>query len=300
MNVWEEIKRRYQVGGITTRLMYVNVGIFVVVKLLSVIIQIANSSVDPSAFVSDWLAVPAYLPQLIYRPWTLITYQFLHLDFMHLLFNMVFLYSFGQLFLHKFSERQVLSVYLWGGLWGAVFYILSFNFLPYYKESLMVSQMLGASASLLALVLAPATASPNEKVRLMLVGEVKLKYMALGIVLIDLMSITSTNAGGHIAHLGGAFAGYWFANDYMKRNKDMTAWIAKFVDFMATYFKNIGKPRKPKMTARKPTDKRADRQFNKQKLEKQVEVDRILDKIKASGYNSLSKAEKELLFKAGK
>lgn len=300
MNFWEEIKRRYQVGAITTRLLYVNIGVFVIIKLLSVIVSVANPSADPTAFVADWLAVPAYLPQLIYRPWTLITYQFLHFDFMHLLFNMVFLYSFGQLFIQKFSQRQVLSVYLWGGIWGGVFYLLSFNFLPYYKEGLMMSQMIGASASLLALVLAPATASPNEKIRLMFIGDVKLKYMAIGIVIMDLMSITSDNAGGHIAHLGGAFAGFWFAHDYLKRNKDMTAWIAKMVDFFATYFKTIGQPRKPKMKARKTGGKKADMQFNKHKLEKQVQVDHILEKVKATGYSSLSKAEKEQLFKASK
>lgn len=299
MPIWDDIKRSYQSGSITTRIIYANVAVFIVAKLLSVFIAIGAQE-GGSDFILKWFAIPFSLPAILVKPWTIISYQFLHLDFHHILFNMLFLYMFGRFFLTTFSRRQMFSVYLWGGIWGGLFYILSYNYIPYFQENLLGEHMLGASASILAIVVAAATATPNQDVHLMLIGKVKMKYLAIGVVLIDLMSITSDNAGGHIAHLGGAFAGYWFATSYLKGNKDMTAWIAKVVDFFATYsFK-----RKPKMKARHTSKRAATKQddmaFNKRKKEAQGDIDKILEKIKQSGYNSLSKSEKEALFKASK
>lgn len=298
MPIWDDIKRSYQSGSITTRLIYVNVAVFIVAKLLSVFITMGSGG--GTSFILNWLAIPAYLPELIVRPWTIITYQFLHLDFFHLIRNILFFYWFGQFFLNTFSRRQLLSVYLWGGIWGGIFYLLSYNFIPYFQDNLELGIMLGASASILAVVVAAATAVPNQDVHLMLIGKVKMRYLAIGVVLIDLMSITSDNAGGHIAHIGGAFAGYWFATAYLQNNTDITAWLAKIVDFFATYsFK-----RKPKMKARYTSQKAATKQddmaFNKRKKQEQVDIDKILEKIKHSGYNSLTKSEKEALFKASK
>ena len=296
MAIWDDIKRSYQSGSITTRLVYANVGVFVVAKLLSVLITMGAGQDAGTYFLMDWLAIPSALPQLLLRPWTIVTYQFLHLEFLHLIFNVLWLYWFGQLFLNSFTRRQVVSVYLWGG----IFYLLSYNFLPYFQDSTANGQMLGASASILAIVVAAATAAPNQEIQLALLGKLKLKYLAIGVVLIDLMSVTSSNAGGHIAHLGGAFAGYWFAVTYLKNNTDMTAWITRIIDFFA----NIA-TRKPKMKARpkatKPAaDKKDDREFNKRQNENQVAIDKILEKIKQSGYSSLNKSEKEALFKASK
>ncbi len=299
MSFWDDIKRNFNLGNITTKLIYINLGAFVLYKLLQVVFTISGA--DTMA-LSQWLAVPAQLPQLVIKPWTIISYQFLHWDFMHLLFNMLWLYWFGPLFLSYFSQRQILSVYFWGGLWGAIFYLLSFNFIPYYQDSNSIGLMLGASASILAIVVAAATAMPNREIQLMLIGRVKLKYLAIGTVVIDLLSITSaTNAGGHISHLGGAFAGYWFTTEYLKNNRDISLWIAKMVDFFATYsFKRRPKMKVRHTGSRKATDRRADMDYNKRKKEEQVNVDKILEKIKQSGYESLSKKEKEELFKASK
>lgn len=298
MSFWDDIKRNFNSGNITTKLMYVNGSAFVLYKLIQIIFTIGTGD---AVSLTQWLAMPQHIPELIIKPWTLISYQFLHWDFVHLLFNMLWLYWFGALFLKSFSQRQVLSVYLWGGLWGAIFYVISYNFIPYY-EAKQTLGMLGASASVLALVTATATAMPNQEMQLMFLGKIKLKYLAIGVTLIDLLSITSaSNAGGHISHLGGAFAGYWFATEYLNKNRDMTRWIAKITDFFATYsFK-----RKPKMKARhtgprKATDRRADMDFNKRKKDQQLNVDKILEKIKQSGYESLTKSEKEQLFKASK
>lgn len=301
MQIWNDIKRSYQSGSITTRIIYANVAVFIVAKLLSVFITIGTSQEGASNFILNWFAIPSSISSLILHPWTIISYQFLHLQLHHIAFNLLFLYMFGNFFLNTFSRRQMFSVYLWGGIWGGLFYILSYNYIPYFQENLLSGQMLGASASILAIVVAAATATPNQDVHLMLIGKIKMKYLAIGVVLIDLMSITSEiNAGGHIAHLGGAFAGYWFATAYLKNNKDLTAWLAKIVDFFATFTFQ----RKPKMKARPKTkraaDKKSDMAYNKKKNERQIEIDKILEKIKQSGYNSLSKNEKEELFKASK
>lgn len=300
MQIWNDIKRSFKTGSITTRIIYVNVAVFIIARLLMVIMNLSGIE-NSRAIIVDWLAIPTHIPQLITRPWTLISYQFLHLDFLHILINLLWLYWFAQMFQNTFSRRQVLSVYFWGGLWGAIFYLISYNFIPYFQESVFSGQMLGASASILAIVVATATANPNQKIRLMLIGEIKMIYLAIGVVLIDLMSITYQNSGGHIAHLGGAFAGYWFATTYLKGNKDMTKWISQIIDFFSTY----SSKKKPKMKARKTSythtaDKRADMDYNKQKKAKQSEIDKILEKIKQSGYSSLTKKEKEALFKASK
>ena len=296
MSFWDDIKRNFNAGSVVMKIVYVNGTAFMLYQLLNVIFAIGGND---GLLLAKWFAINPSISTVMMRPWTILTYQFLHWDFMHLLFNMLWMYWFGDMFLKYFGQRQVLSVYLFGGILGAAFYLLSYNFIPFYQEQVSIG-MLGASASVLALVLATATAMPNQEVQLMFIGRVKLKYLAAAVVLIDLISITADNAGGHIAHLGGALAGYCFATIYLSKNKDITQWIARIADFVATYtFK-----RKPKMkvrrTERKATDRRADMDYNKRKHEDQISVDKILEKIKQSGYQSLNKEEKEKLFKASK
>ncbi len=294
MQIWDEIKLRFKRGNIITRIIYVNVAVFILVKITLTLIKITNPEFNISGLL-EWIAISANIQTLPYRFWTIISYQFVHFEFLHLLFNILWLYWFGQYFLQHYSSRQALSVYLWGGILGAILYILSFNFLPFYQEQVIGSQMIGASASILALVIASAVAAPNQEIQLMFIGPVKLKYLAIAVVLIDLMSITSTNAGGHIAHLGGAFAGFLFAHEYLKHNLDITSWLAKCVDIIDNLKKN--KSYKPKMKARKTYNKQTDMAFNKKKKQEQDEINRILEKIKKSGYDSLNKSEKEQLFK---
>lgn len=297
MQIWDEIKTSFKRGGVITRIIYANVGIFIILRLLATFASIAFPSFT-RADLLEWIAIPASMPLFIYRFWTIFTYQFVHFDFLHLVFNMLWLYWFGAFFLQHFMQRQLLSVYLLGGIAGAALYLLSFNFLPYYQDAILGAHMIGASASILALVTASATAYPNQTIQLMLIGQVKLKYLALATIAIDLMSITSANAGGHIAHLGGALAGYIFANSYLKQNRDISNWINQLIDAFASIFKT--KNKKPKMRARHTTKQQSDWEYNKHKKQKSQELDRILDKIKTSGYESLSKKEKEELFKASK
>ena len=234
------------------------------------------------------MAVPANLQSLMVRPWTIVTYMFYHEDFLHILFNLLWLYWFGQLFLQFFAQRQLTWVYLLGGISGALLYILAFNLLPPFKGYAEVSLALGASASVLAVVIAVATLQPNFTVYLLFLGAVRLKYLALATVVIDIISIPVSNAGGHIAHLGGALFGFLYV-----------AALRSGTD-LAKPFYSISSIRFPKRNRMKVTYRshNADYDYNYRKAQKQKQIDDILDKIARSGYDSLTKEEKDILFKA--
>ncbi len=203
---------------------------------------------------------------------------------------MLWLYWFGQIFLGYFSQKNLVGVYILGGLAGGLIYILAFNTLSVFAEVLPMSVALGASASVLAIVIAVSTLKPNHSIYLLFLGEVKLKYLALFTVLLDIISIPVSNAGGHIAHLGGALFGFIYANAYM-RGYDLSRpvlWIMNLSDFKQ-------KPKsKMKVNYRNTSD---DLEYNRRKVEQHADLNSILDKIGKTGYDSLSKEEKETLFK---
>ena len=173
----------------------------------------------------------------------------------------------------------------------------AYNIFPYFQPMTEYSFMLGASASVLAIVAATAYREPNYPIRLFLFGTIRLKYLALIVVGMDLLFITSSNAGGHIAHLGGALAGLWFAAS-LSKGTDITSWINKFLDSIISLFSF--KPLKPKMKVHYGTDKQKDYNYNARKKAQSDEIDRILDKLKKSGYESLTTEEKKSLFDASK
>lgn len=291
MSIADEIKQSFKSGSSLTKLIYINLAVFLVVKLIAVFYFLL--SVENSFSLVSWLAVPADLSNLAYKPWTIFSYMFLHQDFLHILFNMLWLYWFGQIFLHYFDNKKLLSVYLVGGLAGAFVYILTFNIFPVFADILPVSYALGASASVIAIVIAVSVYAPNHTIYLLFFGPVKLKYIALVTIIIDVISIASTNAGGHLAHLGGALFGYFYIMQF-KKGRNITRLFDRFMDFIFSIFK----PRpKIKVTYKRPVD---DFEYNKSKAQKQAEIDKILDKIAKSGYESLSKQEKETLFKNSK
>ena len=295
MSIYDEIKGSFKSGSALTKLIYINLAVFLAVKIVSVFFFLASSSQTFS--LVNWLAVPADLTNLLHRPWTIVTYMFLHEGFLHILFNMLWLYWFGQIFLSYFDDKKLLSVYLVGGLAGAALYILAFNVFPAFEQITPVSFALGASASVIAIVIATSVYAPNHKINLMFFGPVALKYIALVTILIDVLSIASSNAGGHIAHLGGALFGYLYISQ-LKRGKNMTKGFDRFMDKIFSLFK----PRpKIKVTYKRPmTDMERDIEYNKAQAAKQEDIDKILDKIAKSGYSSLTKKEKEILFKNGK
>lgn len=259
--------------------------------------QLFNRS---AAGIFELLALPASFTRFILQPWSLFTYMFMHAGFMHILFNMLWLYWFGQLFLYFFSGKHLRGLYILGGICGGLLYMISYNLFPYFRPMVEVSTMVGASASVLAIVVATAYREPNYPVRLFLFGTIRLKYLALIVVLTDLLFITSGNAGGHIAHLGGALAGLWFAAS-LSKGTDITVWINRILDGVSSLFYKKNWKRKPKMKVHYGNYSREqDYDYNARKKAQSDEVDRILDKLKKSGYESLTTEEKKSLFDASK
>ena len=292
MSILDEIKSSFKSGSALIKLIYINLAVFLAVNIIGVIFTIF--SINPAFSIINWLAVPADIHTLLFKPWTIFTYMFLHQAFLHILFNMLWLYWFGLIFLSYFDEKKLLSVYIIGGLSGAALYILAFNVLPGFEQVMPVSYALGASASVMAIVIATSVYAPNHTVHLMFIGPVKLKYIAIVTIIIDVLSIASSNAGGHIAHLGGALFGYLYISQ-MKKGKNITKGFDRFMDKIFSIFK----PRpKFKVSYKSPrNDMEKDIAYNKAKVEKQEKIDKILDKIAKSGYDSLTKSEKEILFK---
>lgn len=238
-----DLKEAFRRGNVFIQLIYINVGIFVATALINILLQLFNRS---AAGIFELLALPASFTRFILQPWSLFTYMFMHAGFMHILFNMLWLYWFGQLFLYFFSGKHLRGLYILGGICGGLLYMISYNLFPYFRPMVEVSTMVGASASVLAIVVATAYREPNYPVRLFLFGTIRLKYLALIVVLTDLLFITSGNAGGHIAHLGGALAGLWFAAS-LSKGTDITVWINRILDGVSSLFYKKNWKRKPKM-----------------------------------------------------
>jgi len=289
MTVIGGIKEQFRKGTNLLKLIYINVAIFVVMAVLQIISVLSNNPVISSSVV-EFLAVPASFSELILKPWTVVTYMFLHESFWHILFNMLWLYWFGRIFSDYLDQKKLVSVYIMGGLAGALLYILSFNIFPAFSDIIHVSIALGASASVMAIVIATAIYVPDYTVHLFLLGRVKIKYIAIGVFLLTSVFDFSVNTGGKIAHIGGAILGYIYAIRY-KQGKDTGRWINRLLDTIATWFKPKGKM---KVTYKKP---QTDREYNKMKADHQERINKILEKISKGGYDSLTKEEKEILFR---
>ena len=205
--ILEEIKQSFKQGSTLTKLIYINLAVFV---LVSIIPSISSLFVRPGYEVYPWFSLPADLSQLLTKPWTLVTYMFLHKDFMHIIMNILWLYFLGRIFQDLLGEKRLVSTYILGGLSGAVVYILAYNLFPVFSDVLPFASALGASASVMAIIIAIATKAPNYIIRLIFLGDVKLKYIAAVFVVLDLISLGGGNAGGHFAHLGGALFGFMY------------------------------------------------------------------------------------------
>lgn len=288
MDIWNDIKQTFKHGSALTRLIYINLGVFLIVKIIGLFFFLAASS-SP---LTIWLSIPSDLELLIRKPWTPITYMFLHEGFLHLLFNILGLYWFGKLFLYHFEGEKLVSVYLLGGLTGALVYILAYNIFPAFDQ--MNSIMLGASASVFAVLMAVAVYDPNREIHLFFIGRFPLKYISAFYVVLSIISISTSNPGGNLAHLGGAFWG-WFYIWQLRKGKDRGAFITNILNKTEKSLKSRGKM---KVTFRQPPVN--DYEYRRQQNIQQEEINRILDKIAESGYESLTKKEKEILFRQGK
>jgi membrane associated rhomboid family serine protease len=237
----------------------------------------------------NWFSVPSSIKAFLLRPWTLITYMFTHKDILHILFNMLWLYWFGTIFLEYLDQKKLVAVYLLGGICGAVVYIISFNIFPVFNQVVNESVAIGASASVLAIVVAIAAYVPDYSVNLFLLGRIKIKYVALAIFILTSVMDFSVNSGGKLAHIGGALFGYLYTVN-LRRGRDFGKGINKIIDFFVTIFK----PRKKfRVTYKK---KASDYDYNKSRANHQEKINKILEKISKGGYDSLTKEEKDLLF----
>ncbi len=285
---FESFKAHYRRSGTMMRLIIINVSLFLLVNLTATILKLFM--VD-SSLLSYALSVPSDLQTLLLRFWTPLSYMFYHKQFFHILFNMLVLFWFGQIFSIYYSDKQLLSLYIFGGLMGALFYVAGYNLFPYYAGYISSSILMGASASILALLVAAAMRAPQMEMRLLLLGRVKLIWIAAAMILISFFGLTSSNAGGELAHLGGAFAGYLFVV-FDKKGKDITRFIGIIIDFFVSLFR----PKPKQKTVKYHAQKMSDGDYNQKKAADEREIDRILDKIKLSGYESLTTDEKKKLF----
>jgi membrane associated rhomboid family serine protease len=263
-------------------LIAINVAVFLAINIPTVIEQLFLQTDLFKSYTFDYLALPSYLPKLLVRFWTPVTYQFMHASILHILFNMLWLFWMGRIFEEFLGSKRTIGVYLLGGLFGAAFFVISFNTFPAFTQSklYMVSSAVGASASVMAIIAAAATIVPNYTIMLFGVMSIRLKWLALFYIIINILGVTGFNAGGAIAHLGGAFFGFMYVKQLQKGHD----WVAS----IAGLFKKRSKLKvvannKDKEAVGKP---------------RQEDVDRILDKISQSGYEKLTKQEKEILFRA--
>lgn len=287
MGFWDDLKLQYKMGGFEQKLIYWNVAVFV----LSIVFFYGFKTQHFD--YPDWLYLSSDVNVLLYRPWTLLTYSFFHSGFFHLLFNMIMLNFSGRIFLTFFNQKQFLGLYLLGGLFAGLAFVIGFYLLG------IAAPIVGASGAVMAILVATATYSPMMNLRLLLIGNVKLWQLTAVLVVIDLLFIFAENTGGHIAHLAGAFFGFL----YIKLLQNGTD-LSKGITFLFNGLVNSGGSgkgtpfKKVHRNYESKTPKTTSKIVTKDKTQQQI--DDILDKISKSGYDSLTAAEKEFLFKAGK
>lgn len=293
MSIIDEIKQSYTSGSTLNKLIYINVGVFLLIHLTVIVLVLANriDRIESINTILYYLAVPSDLGALTRKPWTVLTYMFTHGYLWHLLFNLLVLYWFGRYFLEEFGEKKILGIYIIGGLAGAVFYLFFYNIFPFFEDVREASIATGASASVMAIMIAVATRVPQRRMNIVFIGPVKIIYIALILFVTSTILDFTDNTGGKIAHMGGAVAGFLFAW-YFGKGKDITRGFDRFMDWVASIFK----PSRQRMKVSYKRPARDDFEYNKQKAEEQKEIDRILDKISKAGYDSLTAKEKEMLF----
>ena len=295
MNIIDDLKLQYRTGGIAQKLIYWNVVLFVIPAILFGILSLFGVNVDYLYYVS----LDSLPSSLAWKPWSIVTYAVFHSGIWHLLFNMLVLHFSTRLFTTYFNQKQLLGLYVLGGVFAGLVYIVSYLVLPVFANT--SSTLVGASGSIMAILFATVTYNPYMEMRLMFIGRVKLWHIAVFVIAMDLIQLPMSNAGGHLAHLGGALFGYLFMN-LLKNGTDLTDGITKIIDFFVnkTVTKKSKSPFKKvhKNYSASTSVVNESRIVRKDKTQQQI--DEILDKISASGYDSLSKEEKDFLFRAGK
>jgi len=286
MSFIDEIKSRYKSGNIVEKLIYINIAVFILTLLTSTFSDLYNGDAN---WILNWFSLGNDYNSLLTKPWTIITYGFLHGGFIHILSNLIALYFIGNLFAEYFTEKQLLSFYLLGTFFGGIFYMISQNYFPLFQGQ--SSYLVGASAGISAIFVGIATYLPNYQLKIRFIGFVKLWHLAAIWVFFDILGLSGGNAGGHFAHLGGALFGFLYVNQ--SSNKELKIW-----DQIISLFSIKKKPLKTVYKNKKKASKTTNTATNTSLTQQQI--DAILDKISKSGYDTLTKEEKEFLFKQGR
>lgn len=285
---------QFKTADILSKIIIINAAIFIVVAIVSALMRWNSDA------LVQWFILPDSLGEFITKPWSIITYAFIHVGFFHVLFNMLWLYFFGRHVLNLFSEKRFLTLYLLGAIMGGLLYMVCFSLFPAFNEVRGIASLKGASASVMAIMVFAAVYSPNAEIRIFTI-RLKLWHIAAFFVVLDLVRLPSTdNPGGLIAHLGGAAFGYVYARQLLN-GKDIGVGFERLLDRFLDLFKSRKQKPFKKVHRNKTTQTNSRRSTSKEeKSTQQQKIDTILDKIGKSGYESLTKAEKEFLFRAGK
>ena len=277
------------------QLIIINVAVFLVLVVFYVFSTITNSEGFFLA-IHDQFSIPPKFQNFITRPWTIITYGFAHSlgDIFHILFNMLGLYWFGRVFNEYLGSDKLIATYILGALTGGVFYLIMFNTIPFFVNNANFPGMVGASAAVFAILMAVATLMPDYAFYLIFLGPVKVKYIAFFYIVVSFLGSVGPNAGGNLAHLGGAFIGYVYVKQ-LQAGVNWGGWITATLNWFKDLFSS-----KPKVKVSYRKDEPAKKKSTGPKKASQEEIDHILDKISDRGYESLTKEEKEKLFNASK
>ncbi len=288
----KDIRYRTARSTVLEKMIALNVVLFILPAVIAGILSLFNKDIE---YFFQWVQLYPDVGELIFRPWTLLTYGFFHSGLMHILLNMLVLYFSGRIFLNLFDGKRFLNVYLLGILTGGLLFLLSYNVFPAFQGKF--APLVGASAGVYAILIFIATYIPDREIRIIFFN-VKLWHIGVFVVVLNFIQLSSANAGGSLAHLGGALLGFFYARQLTK-GKDIGEWFGKLMDGASNLFKPRQRTKTNLKTVyKKQANKKADKPLAKDL--KQQQIDDILDKISKSGYDSLTKAEKDFLFRAGK
>ena len=289
MNIIDDLKLQYKVGGIVIKFLFWNVALFVLPWLIFSILSLVGINIDSMQYVS----LSSNPSQLLWKPWSLVTYAFFHTGIMHILFNLIVLNFSGRLFITYFTGKQLVGLYFLSAIFAGIVYISVFYILN------ISAPIIGASAAIMAILVATTTYNPLMELRLFIIGNVKLWHVTGVVILVDLMQIRSENMGGHISHLAGAFFGFIFIK-LLQNGTDLSKIVSSVINFFTNLFRQQKTTpfKKVHKNYNKPVEKTVSKIITKDKSQQQI--DEILDKISQSGYDSLNKEEKEFLFRVGK
>ncbi len=289
MSISKEIKYKLSRLSIAEKLIVINVFVFVVNAIIPFLFRLNKN------FITNWFQLPENFTEFIRQPWSIITYSFFHANVSHILWNMILLFFVGRTFLNLFSAKKFINVYFLGVIFGGGFFLLCYNLFPAFLGANSV--LVGASAGVMSVLIFVCSYIPNQEIRVVFFN-IRLWYIGAFLVLLDLVQMTyDENAGGHLAHLGGALLGFVYARNLLN-GKDIGSGFEKMNDSIANFFKSDKKS--PLKTVHKSKQEKKKTSASAKNSIYQKQVDDILDKISKSGYESLSKEEKDFLFKAGK